>query len=267
MAPFCNLEERISEYFPPLPSENNNTVKRSTKNMGRDKRHQSIYPVLKKFYSLTERFLYDYNYEFRVPVVCTFDLLVAKASHDFSAYSVFDQELFQLSFIILHPTPKDVQNNNYRVHETKLIYNLIYYAFFRDKANYKDKSYIHVNDELTSPYFLNYGLKLKWEYLTGTLRNFDHIKNSYIFKPKEAPERPLIVPLEALEPCEQYHTYHLDGTQFNIGKKTYETPQTLQKQSTPYKIPQPASTSNTKQLILTVNFTEIQNPHPLILNN
>ena len=137
---------------------------------------------------------------------------MAKASHDFSAYSVFDQELFQLSFINLHPTPKDVQNNSYRVHETKLIYILIYYAFFRDKANYKDKNYIHVNDQLTSPYFLNYGLKLKWEYLTGTLKNFDHIKNSYLFKPKEASERPLIVPLEALEPCEQYHTYHLEGT-------------------------------------------------------
>ena len=36
-----NLKDRFSEYFPPLPSENTNTVKRSTKNMGRDKLHQS----------------------------------------------------------------------------------------------------------------------------------------------------------------------------------------------------------------------------------
>ena len=33
MAPLHNLKDRISEYFPPLPSENTNTVKRSTKNM------------------------------------------------------------------------------------------------------------------------------------------------------------------------------------------------------------------------------------------
>ena len=37
ITPLHNLKDRVSEYFPPLPSENTNTVKRSTKNMGRDK--------------------------------------------------------------------------------------------------------------------------------------------------------------------------------------------------------------------------------------
>ena len=156
MAPLHNLKDHISEYFPPLPSKNTNTVKRSTKNIGRDKIHQATYPILKQFYSLTERFLYDYNYEFKVPVVCTFDLLMPKTSQDLSAYSVFDHIIFQMSLNYLHLTPKDVQKNNYRVHETKLIHNLIYYTFFLDKANYTDKSYIHINDQLTSPYFLNY---------------------------------------------------------------------------------------------------------------
>ena len=55
ITPLHNLRDRVSEYFPPLPSENTNTVKRSTKNMGRDKLHQSTYPILKQFYSLTER--------------------------------------------------------------------------------------------------------------------------------------------------------------------------------------------------------------------
>ena len=60
----------------------------------------------------------------------------------------------------------------------------------------------------------------------------DPIKNYYIFQPKETPEKPFIVPLEALEPCEQYHTYHLEGTvtnqaflnviQFHKGRKTTE---------------------------------------------
>ena len=130
--------------------------------------------------------MYDYDYEFKVPVICKFDCLVAKASQDLSAYSVFKQQMFQLSFNFLHPTPKDIQNNNYRVHETKLIHNLIYYTFLRDKNI--TKSYIHINDQLTSPYFLNYGYKLIWDYTIGTLRNFDLIKNYYIFKHKEAPE-------------------------------------------------------------------------------
>ena len=127
ITPLHNLKDRVSKYFPPLPSENTNTVKRSTKNMGRDKLHQSTYPILKQFHSLTERFMYDY--EFKVPVICTLDYLVAKATQDLSAYSVFEHQIFQLSFNFLHPTPKDVQNNNYRLHETKLIHNLIYYTF------------------------------------------------------------------------------------------------------------------------------------------
>ena len=49
----------------------------------------------------------------------------------------------------------------------------------------------------------------------GTLRNFDPIKNYNFFQPKDSPERPLIVPLEALEPCEEYHGYHLEGSVTN----------------------------------------------------
>ena len=230
MATLHNLKYRVSEFFPPLPSENTNTVKRSTKNMGRDKNHQTAYPILKQFYSFRDRFLYDYDYEFKIPITCTFDNLVAKTSQDLSAYSVFDHQIFQLSFNFLNPTPKDVQNNYYRVHETKLVHNLIYYTFLPDKNKNTTKSYIHINDQLTSPYFLNYGYRLKWEYTIGTLRNFDPVKNYYIFQPKEAPERPLIVPIEALEPCEEYHTYHLEGSvtnravlnriQFNNERKT-----------------------------------------------
>ena len=173
ITPLHNLKDRVSEYFPPLPSENTNTVKRITKNMGRDKLHQTTYPILKQFYSLTERFMFDYDYEFKVPVICTLDYLVAKVSQDLSAHSVIEHQIFQLSFDFLHPTPKNVQNNNYRVHETKLIHNLIYYTFLRDKSINTTKKYIHINDQLTSPYFLNYGYKLKWEYTIGILRNFD----------------------------------------------------------------------------------------------
>ena len=106
MSPLHNLKDRVSEYFPPLPPENTNTVKRSTKNMGKDKLHQTLYTKLEQFYILTERFLYDYDYEFKLPVTCNYDLLVAKASQDLSAYSIYEHQIFQLSFNFLHPTPK-----------------------------------------------------------------------------------------------------------------------------------------------------------------
>ena len=48
--------------------------------------------------------------------------------------------------------------------------------------------------------------------MKGTLRDFDPVKNYYIFQPIENPERPLIVPIEVLEPAENYHTYHINGS-------------------------------------------------------
>ena len=53
------------------------------------------------------------------------------------------------------------------------------------------------------------------------------------------------------------------STQFNIGMKSFETLQTLQKQSAPYEIPILTNTSNTKQLIPTVKLLEIQIPPPI----
>ena len=38
------------------------------------------------------------------------------------------------------------------------------------------------------------------------------MKNYYIFQPIENPERPQIVLIEALEPAENYHTYHIHGS-------------------------------------------------------
>ena len=47
------------------------------------------------------------------------------------------------------------------------------------------------------------------------MQNFDTINHYYIFQPKYSPERPLIVPVEALQPCDQYHTFQLEGSVTN----------------------------------------------------
>ena len=135
----------------------------------------------------------------------------AKASQDVITYKAYvPHEMFQLSFNFLHPTPKDVQCNNFKVHETKLIHNLIYYTYLRDNLPYKIS--INVNDQMNSPYFMKFAYIIKNKYMKGTMRNFDPVKNYYIFQPIENPERPLIVPIEVLEPAENYHTYHINGS-------------------------------------------------------
>ena len=99
MAPLHNLKGRDSEFFPPLPSENTNTVKRSSKNKGRDKYHQTAYPILKQFYSLTESFLYDYDYEFKIPITCTFDNFVERHRNTFQHTAFLTTRFFNLASI------------------------------------------------------------------------------------------------------------------------------------------------------------------------
>ena len=57
------------------------------------------------------------------------------------------------------------------------------------------------------PYFMKIAYIMKKKYVKGTLRNFDPVKKYYIFQPVEFPERPLLAPIDTLEPAESYHTY------------------------------------------------------------
>ena len=175
--------------------------------MGRDAVYQQRYPQLKQFYSLSEKILCNYNYKFILPCNPFLDHVIAKASQELHAYKIYNHEIFQLSFNFLHPTPKDVQCNKYKVHEAKLVHNLIYYTNLKDNLPHDNFKYI--NDQLTSPYFFKYAYTIKPENMKGTLRNFDPIKNYYIFQLIENPERPLVVSIEALEPTEKNHFFHI----------------------------------------------------------
>ena len=88
--------------MPPEPCENVKTIKNSTRNMGRDAIYQQIYPQLKHFYSLTEKFLYNYNYKFTPPKNQSLDHVIAKATQDVHAYKIYNHEIFQLGFNFLH---------------------------------------------------------------------------------------------------------------------------------------------------------------------
>ena len=56
---------------------------------------------------------------------------------------------------------------------------------------------------------------------TGTLGDFDPIKNNYIFGTKWATERRLIVLIEALTQCEEYHSYHIEDSVGNEAVKIH----------------------------------------------
>ena len=141
-----------------------------------------------QFFSSTEKFLCRYNYEFTLPKNPSLDHVVARVSQNVHAFKAYNHDMFQLSFNFLHPTTKENKCNYFKVHEFKLMHNLIYYTYLRDNLPQENLKY--VNDQMTSSYFMKFAYDIKTKYTRVTLRNFYPVKNFYIFKPIENPERP-----------------------------------------------------------------------------
>ena len=75
----------------------------------------------------------------------------------------------------------------------------------------------YANKKLTSPYYMNYSYTIHADFCEGTLRNFDPIKNFYIFSPLYSKtNRPILVPIEYLRCVEGGATKVTHGHSFNL---------------------------------------------------
>ena len=75
----------------------------------------------------------------------------------------------------------------------------------------------YANTKLTSPYYMNYSYIIQPNYCEGTLRNFDPIKNYFIFSPLYAKtNHPILVPIDYLHCVERSATKCSYGHTFNL---------------------------------------------------
>ena len=75
----------------------------------------------------------------------------------------------------------------------------------------------YANTNLTSPYYLNYSYTIHSDFCEVTLRNFDPIKNYYIFSPMYSKtNRPILVPIMYLRCVEGGATKVTHGHSFNL---------------------------------------------------
>ena len=75
----------------------------------------------------------------------------------------------------------------------------------------------YANTKLSSPYYMNYSYIIQPIYCEGTLRNFDPIKNYFIFSPLYTKtNRPILVPIEFLQCVEGVATKSTYGHTFNL---------------------------------------------------
>ena len=116
----------------------------------------------------------------------------------------------------------DVNNTTHKVNRVKTLHTMHNYLFVQHHFQHTNPI-IHMNSrlqyantKLTSPYYMNYSYIIQPIYCEGTLRNFDPIKNYFIFSPLYVTtNRPILVPIEYLQcveggakKCTYGHTFN-----------------------------------------------------------
>ena len=130
---------------------------------------------------------------------------------------------FYLQVGSLHPTHMDVNNTTQKVSRVKIIQTVHIYLFVQHHFHitnpliYTNSHLQDTNTKLTSPYYMNYSYIIQPNYYKGTLRNFDPIKNYFIFSPLYAEtNHPILVPIEYLQCVEGGATKSMHGHTFNL---------------------------------------------------
>ena len=139
-------------------------------------------------------------------------------------YKIYDKyNPFYLQFSFLHPTQMDVNNTTHKVSRVKMLHTMHNYLFVQNHFQHSN-NIIHINSrlqyaniKLSSPYYMNYSYIIQPNYCDDTLRNFDTMKNCFIFSPLNSKtNRPILVPIKYLQCTEGGATKCTYGHTFNL---------------------------------------------------
>ena len=147
-------------------------------------------------------------------------------TRDLTPYRIYQKhDRFFLQFGFLLTTQMDVNNQSHKKNRTKMLHT-IQKCIFAQHNFHRTKSFMHINSRLllrntkiTSPYYINYSYIININPICceETLRNFDPIKNYFLFIPHQArTHRPILVPFEYLQCVEGGSTKCMYGHNFNL---------------------------------------------------
>ena len=124
---------------------------------------------------------------------------------------------FYLQFGFLHPTQMDVNNTTHKGNRLKKLHTMHNYLFLQhhfqhtNPITHMNSRLQYANTTLTSPYYINYSYIIQSNYCERTLRNFDHIKNYFLFSllyAKKSPHpRPNRVPKMCRKRCHEVYLW------------------------------------------------------------
>ena len=108
-------------------------------------------------------------------------------------------EIFSLQHNFLRPSPYDLRTEendaDFLPYQIKKAHHITYQKFLKYK---EPENYLFLNSKYTSPFTLNSDYLKDHVKRKGKLRNYDPLKQSFLFLPNDNPKRPIIVPQEYL---------------------------------------------------------------------
>ena len=106
-------------------------------------------------------------------------------------------KIFSFQFIFLRPSPYDLRTEendvNFLPYQIKKAHQITYQKFLEYK---EPENYLFFNSKYTSFFTLNSDYLIDHTKVKGKLRNYDPLKQSFLFLPNDNPKRPIIVPQE-----------------------------------------------------------------------
>ena len=108
-------------------------------------------------------------------------------------------KIFSLQYNFLRPSPYDLRTEendaNFLPYQIKKAHHITYQKFLQYKER---ENYLFFNSKYTSPFTFNSDYLIDHTKIKGKPKNYDPLKQSFLFLPNDNPKRPIIVPQEYL---------------------------------------------------------------------
>ena len=148
----------------------------------------SLYMIPTKYKFIIREFKKDYHTSIASKLITPYDWLLNNKV-----------KIFSLQYNFLRPSPYDLRTEendaNFLQYQIKKAHHITYQKFLQYK---EPDNYIFFNSKYTSPFTLNSDYLIDHTKTKGKLRNYDPLKQSFLFLPNDNPKTPIIVPQEYL---------------------------------------------------------------------
>ena len=148
----------------------------------------SLYMIPTKYKFIIREFKNDYHTSIASKLITPYDWWLNNKVKIFSP---------QYNFLRLSPHDLRTEENNanFLPFQIKKAHHITYQKFLKYK---EPENYLFFNSKYTSPFTSNSDYLLDPTKIKGKLRNYDPLKQIFLFLPNDNPKRPIIVPQENL---------------------------------------------------------------------